>query len=200
MQSSAPRLKAPPGTCDTHTHIYDARYPKAPTAKILHPATPIPDYLALRACLGIERTVVVQPTAYGTDNRCTLEAMVAIPGARGVLTLDESVSEAELERYDQLGARGMRFFMLPGGAVPWDILPEMASRAAELGWHVQVQLDGRELPEREAMLKDLPCTLVIDHVGKFLEPVPVDHPAFLSLQRLVDNGHTLVKLSSTYEV
>ena len=31
---SRPQLKAPPGACDTHMHIYDSRYPKAATAKV----------------------------------------------------------------------------------------------------------------------------------------------------------------------
>jgi D-galactarolactone isomerase len=71
---------------------------------------------------------------------------------------------------------------------------------APLGWHVQVQLDGRLLPEREELLANLPCTLVIDHVGKFLEPVPPEHPAFRVLVRLVEAGRTYVKLSAPYEV
>ncbi len=200
MDASRPKLKAPPGTCDTHMHIYDARFPKAPTAKILHPDAPVSDYLALRRRLGIERTVVVQPTAYGTDNRCTLEAMAAIPNARGVAVVDDNVSDAELERLTKLGMRGVRFFMLPGGALSWDILHRTADRVGAFGWHVQLQLDGRELPERESMLQQLMGTLVIDHVGKFLEPVPPEHPGFAVLRRLVDNGRTWVKLSAPYEV
>ena len=61
--------------------------------------------------------------------------------------------------------------MLPGGALPWDILETMAARVGNFGWHVQLQLDGRTLPDREALLKRLTGTLVVDHVGKFLEPV-----------------------------
>jgi len=84
-----PKLKAPAGSCDTHMHIYDHRFPKAPTAKILAPDASVADYLKMRARLGIERTVVVQPSAYGKDNRCTLEAMAAIgPSARGVAVVD----------------------------------------------------------------------------------------------------------------
>jgi D-galactarolactone isomerase len=50
------------------------------------------------------------------------------------------------------------------------------------------------------MLKRLTSTMVVDHVGKFLEPVPLDHPGFKVLQRLVDSGRTWVKLSAPYEV
>lgn len=201
MSDGLPRLKAPPGTCDTHMHFYDKRYPRAATAKILHGDALVPEYLSLRKRLGIERTVVVQPTAYGTDNSCTLDAMAELgPSARGVAVVDQSVSDKELERLTKLGIRGIRFFMLPGGALPWDILDTMAVRVGAFGWHVQLQLDGRTLPEREPLLKQLPGTLVIDHVGKFLEPVGVDDPAFAVLRRLVEGGRTWVKLSAPYEV
>ncbi|MEX2126726.1 MAG: amidohydrolase family protein [Xanthobacteraceae bacterium] len=199
--SGSPRLKAPPGTCDTHMHFYDQRYPRAPTAKILHGDALVPEYQALRERLGIQRTVVVQPTAYGIDNSCTLDAMAALgPSARGVAVVDQTVADQELERLTKLGIRGIRFFMLPGGALPWEILEMMAARVGAFGWHVQLQLDGRMLPDRESLLQRLPGTLVIDHVGKFLEPVPVDDPAFAVLKRLVENGRTWVKLSAPYEV
>jgi D-galactarolactone isomerase len=198
--TARPRLKAPPGTCDTHMHIYDRRYPKAPTARIDAPDAPVSDYLKVRERLGIERTVVVQPSTYGTDNRCTTEAMKTLgAGTRGVAVVDQTVTDAELDRLTGLGIRGIRFFMLPGGALPWDILETMAARVAPFGWHVQLQLDGRQLPDYEAVLARLPCDLVIDHVGKFLEPVPVEHPSFRALERLVGRG-AWVKLSAPYEV
>ena len=45
----------------------------------------------------------------------------------------------------------------------------------------------------------LPCDLVIDHNGKFLEPVAIDSPAFQSLVRVLDKGNSWVKLSAPYE-
>lgn len=200
-QDAKPRLKAPPGACDTHMHFYDDRFPMAPTALLKPPNATVAEYRALQQRLGLSRTVIVQPSTYGTDNRCTLEAMAALgAGARGVAVVDTSVSDAEMERLTKAGMRGIRFHMLKGGALPWDILDTMAARVHEFGWHVQLQLDGRDLPEREAQIKRLPGTLVVDHVGKFLEPVPIDHAAFRVLTRLVDNGRTWVKLSAPYEV
>jgi D-galactarolactone isomerase len=61
-------------------------------------------------------------------------------------------------------------------------------------------MDGRDLPGREAVLASLPCRLVVDHIGKFLEPVSTQHPGFRCLLRLVDGGQTWVKLSAPYEV
>src|SRR6476469_11084826 len=103
-----PRLKAPAGTCDTHMHIYDSRYPTAPSATFTPPDASVADYLKVRARLGITRTVVVQPSTYGTDNRCTLEAIAKLgDSARGVAVVDQSVTDAELERLTKAGIRGI---------------------------------------------------------------------------------------------
>lgn len=200
-QDSRPRLKAPPGACDTHMHFYDAKYPTAPTAFITPPDASVADYRKLQKRLGLTRTVIVQPSTYGKDNRCTLEALAELgDSGRGIAVVDTSVTDDELARLTKARICGVRFHMLKGGALPWDIIEIMAARVQNFGWHVQLQLDGRELPEREALIRRLPGTLVIDHVGKFLEPVPVDHPSFKVLQRLVDRGQTWVKLSAAYEV
>ena len=127
-------------------HFYDARYPTAPTALITPPDASVADYRKLQARLGLERNVVVQPTTYGTDNRCTLEAIAALgAGARGVATVDQTVTDAELDRLTKAGIRGVRFHMLPGGALPWDMLETMAARVGAFGWHVQFQLDGTRI-------------------------------------------------------
>jgi len=195
-----PRLKAPPGACDTHMHIYEDRFKLAPTAAFKPPHAPTPDYLAMRKRLGIARTVVVQPSGYGFDNTCTLEAVKAMGGsARGIAVVPPEVEDAELEQLTKAGMRGIRYFMLPGGVLPWESLEAMAARVGDFGWHLQLQLDGRLLPERETLLKRLKGTLVIDHNGKFLEPVAVDHPSFKCMLRLVENGRTWVKLSAPYE-
>jgi D-galactarolactone isomerase len=182
-------------------HFYDSKYPKAPTAFIVPPPASVADYRKMQQRLGLSRVVIVQPSTYGTDNRCTLEALAALgDSARAIAVVDTSVSDEELARLTKAGVCGIRFLMLKGGALPWEILETMAARVHPFGWHVQLQLDGRDLPDREAMIKRLPGTLVIDHVGKFLEPVTVDHPGFKVLARLLDNGRTWMKLSAPYEV
>ncbi len=200
VSESRPQLKAPPGACDTHMHIYNHRIPTAATAKFVPPDASVPEYLAMRARLGVARTVVVQPSTYGKDNRGTLEAMAAIgPSARGIAVVDETVSDAELERLTKLGIRGIRFFMLGGAPLPLEILETMSARVAPFGWHVVFQMDGRDLADHEALLNRLTSALIIDHVGKFLEPVEPDHPGFRTLLRLLDNGRTWTKLSAPYE-
>ena len=194
-----PRLKTPPGACDCHMHIFDSRFPLAEKARRKEHDAPVSEYRKVQQRLGLERVVVVQPTAYGRDNRCTLEAIAALgSGARGIAVVDTSVTDAELERLTRGGIRGVRFRMLDTPELPWEMLGEMAARVAAFGWHIQFQMDGRYFEEREELLKGLPGTVVIEHVGKFLEPVPPSHPGFQSLLRLVDTGRCWVKLSGAY--
>ena len=196
----------PAGSCDTHVHIYDARYPVARSAVLRPDDALVADYRRFQASFGLDRVVVVQPTTYGLDNRCQLEALAELAelsglgdAARAIVVVDADTSADELRRLDEQGARGARFHMLPGGAVGWDDLPIVASRIAELGWHVQLQLDGRELPHRLDELLALPTLLVVDHVGRFMPPVTPDHDAFGALLALIDTGRTWVKLSAPYE-
>jgi D-galactarolactone isomerase len=198
--TNRPRLKAPAGTCDTAMHFYNDRYPSAPTALFTPPNAWIDEYVRMRERVGIERTIVVQPTVYGFDNRCTLDAVAALGScARAIVVVDETVTDAELDRLTRAGARGVRFQMFPGGVLTWEIIETVAARIQPFGWHIQLQLDGRLLPEREALIRRLPGTLVIDHTGKFIEPVAVDDPAFRILLDLVGNGRTWVKLAAPYE-
>jgi len=198
--AARPKLRAPPGACDTHMHFYDARFPAAPAALITPDDARVEDYRRVQAHLGLERVIVVQPTTYGLDNSCQIEAMHSFgDDARAVFVVDRDVPDAELERLTGLGGRGARFHMLPGGAVPWDQLEDVAARVNAFGWHIQLQLNGRELPERAALLTRLPCPLVIDHVGRFTPPVSPDHEAFRVLLRLLDSGRCWVKLSAPYE-
>ena len=197
------KVVLPRGSTDCHMHIYGD-----PTIYPVNPDTPfhpvpggdIDAYLRLQKALGLERAVVVQPSAYGTDNRCTLDALERLGrNGRAVVVIDESMPEAGMRELSEKGVRGIRFFMLKGGVLGWEFLEAMARRAAECGWHIQLQMDGRYLHERLAELSRLPCTLVIDHNGKFLEPVALEHAGVRALFRLLDGGRAWVKTSGVYE-
>jgi D-galactarolactone isomerase len=200
-EARRPTLRCPPGATDTHMHIYGPydRFPLAPTSPNAPPPALLPDYRALQARLGLERVVVVQPAGYLCDNRCTLEAVAELgPRARAVVVVPLGTGEAELERLARAGAVGLRVFLLSGGIFRWQQLPELAAMARSVGWHLQLQFNGRLFPEHYDLLARLDCQLVFDHVGRFMDPVPVEHEAFRCLQRLVDKG-AYVKLSAPYE-
>jgi D-galactarolactone isomerase len=188
--------------CDCHVHIYDARFPLAPTATFLPPPAPVAAYRAMQQALGLQRAVLVQPTGYGLDNRCLLDALAQLGDAsRGVAVVAADVSDDELARLKAAGVRGVRFMMVAGsgGLLTWDALPRLAARMAPLGLAANLQLDGRDLPQHRALIDALPCKVVIDHIGKFLEPVAIDDPAFAALHAVLERPQRWVKLAAPYE-
>ncbi|MGE0331071.1 MAG: amidohydrolase family protein [Ramlibacter sp.] len=193
-------LTPPPLACDCHVHVYDAAYPLAPTATFVPPDAPVQRLMAMHNALGIERAVIVQPTGYGFDNRCTMAAVAAL-GQRGraVVVVNADTTDAALQTLHDGGTRGVRFMMLAGGVLPWDALEPVAARIRALGWHINLQMNGCDLPQVQDRLARLPVPLVIDHLGKFLPPPAVDSAAFRSLCTLLDGGHAWVKLSAPYE-
>ena len=199
MSLTQPRLKAPPGTTDTHMHIYVQGVPQAP-GTFLPGHFPVEDYRGVMKQCGIERVIVVQPNAYADDNRVTLDAIKQIgKNARGVAVVKPGVTDAELERLTRGGICALRIMTLHGGTLGFDVMDELMARVHPFGWHANVQLNGRELPDFEAQIKRLPGKFVIDHTGKFIDPVDTGAQPFKALLRLVETGRCWVKLSAPYE-
>lgn len=193
------RVRVPPHACDTHMHFYDAAMPAAP-GTFLPGTFSVEDYREVQKRLGLERVIVVQANAYADDSRVMLEAMRKIgKNAKGVAVVRAGVAEAELERLTKAGVCAVRIMTLHGGTLGFDVMDAVMARVHPFGWHANLQLDGRELPKYEAQIRRLPGKFVVDHTGKFLEPVSPDSREFRSLLNLVDTGRCWVKLSAPYE-
>lgn len=192
------RLALPPGSVDTHTHVFVDGYPLSPDRGYNPPQSTLDDMLAMHAKLGIERVVFTQPSAYGTDNSAILDASARIPdSSRSVIAVDSSVTDAELEAFQERGARGIRLNLDNVGGMPvsLDEVPQLSQRMAEIGWHIEFLFAGDDLPELVPLLRSLECPLSIGHFGYMPAPEGVDYPAFQLLLELVREGNTWVKLS-----
>ncbi len=200
-ESDAVSFSVPFGACDCHVHAYDDAYPLAPTATFKPPHAPMADYAKVQAALGLTRVVVVQPTGYGFDNRCTLAAVACMSGrARAVAIVPPSVTQSTLRDLHVAGVRGVRMMMLPGGPLGWDALAPLAHQIRPLGWHLNMQFNGCDFVQRLPLLQSLDAQIVLDHTGKFLvPPSSTDDAAFQALCRLLDTGRVWVKLSAPYE-
>lgn len=200
-ESDAVSFSVPFGACDCHVHAYDDAYPLAPTATFKPPHAPMADYAKVQAALGLTRVVVVQPTGYGFDNRCTLAAVACMSGrARAVAIVPPSVTQSTLRNLHVAGVRGVRMMMLPGGPLGWDALAPLAHQIRPLGWHLNMQFNGCDFVQRLPLLQSLDAQIVLDHTGKFLvPPSSTDDAAFQALCRLLDTGRVWVKLSAPYE-
>ncbi len=200
--TSRPRFKAPPDACDCHLHIYDPAFEMAwPSLRAVTDAS-TREYRLLQERLGTTRAVVVQPAAYGTDNRVTLDAVARLGAerARGVAVAHPSVSDAELETWHAGGIRGLRFTLHdPHTAITsTDMIEPLARRVQALGWHVQLHLRGEQIVAMADLVLGLPGTVVIDHMARLPQPASTHHAALAIVKRLLDGGRAWVKLSGPY--
>ena len=198
-----PRRRPPAGACDCHAHVIGPaeRRPFSPTRAYTPPDALLPDYLALLGELGIERAVIVQPSVYGYDNACTLDAVQTL-GARGraVVVADPASNDAELAAMAAAGACGLRFNLVTPGGPGAAELERMAARVAPLGWHVQLYVRTAQLVELAPRISGLPCPAVIDHMGHPDLKAGPEQPGFRALLELLLAGRIWVKLSGAYRV
>jgi len=197
-----PKLKAPPNAADCHMHTYDpARFPMPPNPRVAPSDATIEHYRVLQKRIGTTRVVIVQPRNYATDNRVTLYAISQLgQNARGVAVVSPAVTDAELKAFHDGGIRGIRFSLADPSsrAVTPDMVEPLAKRVADLGWHVQFNVDGGMIDEMAVVLRRLPTPMVFDHLAHPPLPVGIDHSSHKIVRELIDKGHTWVKLSGAY--
>ncbi len=203
-----PEIPTPPGACECHSHVFGpvARFPFGDQRSYTPPEAALEKYLALHDALGIDRGILVQGSAHGTDNSAMLEALEQAPHRlRGVAVVDNSFSHAELNRMSDRGVRGARFnHMLKDGkpvfkgGVGIDDFITMHERLADLGWHLQLWIHCRDLPEIWPRLDGCRTQIVIDHMGRIDATKGIPYPGFDFLLRLLAEGKVWVKLSGIY--
>ena len=200
--TSRPRFPAPENACDCHIHIYDPQFPMALPQLRGTPNATVADYELLQERLGTTRTVVVQPAAYGTDNRVTVAAIERLgqANARGVGVLHPDASDAELRALHEAGLRGLRFTQHDArtAVTTAEMIEPLAARIHALGWHAQLHLRAEQIVEMAATIERLPGTIVIDHMGRMPQPEGINHPAFRRIAKWLEAGRTWVKLSGPY--
>ncbi len=203
--NTRPRFTVPPGACDAHFHVFERGFPHVPDPLYTFPDGTLEQYLRMAAVLGIERMVLVQPTFYGTDNRLLAEVLRRLgPRARGVVRIEEETSDADLDRYHELGVRAIRLDLFARRSWPTaDIIGyvrRMAARAAPRGWHLQFYTPGTVVRDLLPFLADLEDPFVIDHMGYMLEADGLTTADFERLLSVLAQGSCWIKLSGPYRI
>jgi predicted TIM-barrel fold metal-dependent hydrolase len=200
-------LLMPDFACDCHAHVFGPveQYPYA-AERMYTPPDALPrQYRRMLDKLGVGRAVLVQPSAYGTDNSAMLDALAADPERlRGVAVAADDISDAELESMNAAGVRGLRCNVVDireGKArLPFKKLRELAERIEVFGWHLEFLMHVDEYPVLDRDLDGFPVDLVFAHMGFMRAERGVDNAGFRSLLTLVDHGRAWVKLSAPYRV
>ncbi len=205
-----PKIPPPPNACDTHAHVFGPadRFPYAGDRSYTPPDAPLEKYLSMLDTIGFARGVLVQGSAHGCDNSAMLDALARRPERlRGVAVAAADVEPATLREWHRLGVRGLRFnhFFRGGqlhyrGGVPLDAATTLAPVMAELGWHLQLWIDVKDLPDTLAPLKSFGLPVVIDHMGRTDARAGTNPPGFQSLLRAVGEGWCWAKLSGAHRL
>lgn len=193
--------------CDCHVHVVGdpIAYPMLPSRPYTAGVATVADLRSHLSRIGFQRAVIVQPSFYGTDNRCLLDALVEMNGtARGIAVLDPSASDAELARMDEAGVRGLRLNLESHGLRNTQdmaaTLRQGAARIAGLGWHLQVYAAWPVIRSCLPWLGSLPAPVVIDHFGLLpLATASSEEDGDLLAQAL-SKGNLHLKLSGSYRV
>jgi predicted TIM-barrel fold metal-dependent hydrolase len=200
-------FQVPAGACDCHVHVFGdpQRYPFAASRSYTPQTASTPELRRLLDALHMDRVVVVQPSVYGTDNRCTLDAVRELgKRARGVAVIDAGTPDAALEEMARAGVRGIRLNLTQGGindpAVALQRFQTAAPRAQKQNWHIQLNTSLKMIDAIRSQLLSSPVPLVFDHFGGATASAGVEQPGFEALVALVKSGKAYVKISGAADL
>jgi len=202
MSSSKPWLMG----CDTHVHVIGPQniFPMVPHRHYTPGSASVQELKAHLTKQGLGRAVIVQPSVYGTDNRCLLDAIAEMgKQARGIAVLDPQISPLSLLELDVQGIRGIRLNFESSGNQSVDQLKQglaaWAARLEGLGWHIQVYAPFSVVSACATFIKTLPVPVVLDHFG--LWPAnQIASPETSHVFQLFEAGHIYFKLSASYRL
>lgn len=201
-QAPPTRFVMPLGAIDTHCHVIGAppEYPMVPERSYTPPLASAEAYLAMLDAVGFAKGVLIQVSVHGTDNRLLYETLSAHRDRlRGVGVLTADLPERAYAAAHEAGIRGLRLNDLYGGGVGFEELERFDALACEMGWHLQLLLDARNLPALGPRIARLRCPWIIDHMGHMPYAAGIDHPGFQMLVRLVADGGW-VKISDAFRM
>jgi 2-pyrone-4,6-dicarboxylate lactonase len=198
-----PSITLPPLSCDSHFHVFGphSKFPYAPNRPFTPTDAPKEELFKLHEFLGIQRGVFVQSTCHGTDNSVLVDLLKAGNGRyRGSALLDPHMPDAEVEKLDDAGVRGVRLHFFGGHLgtpKPQEEIRRIIEKVEPYGWHIQIHTGGHGVLDLYDFIVGIEAPVVIDHIGRIDIAEGLNGQTFRTLQRLMDRGNIWVKLSGT---
>jgi predicted TIM-barrel fold metal-dependent hydrolase len=199
------QFEIPERACDCHVHVFGDRnrFPFAASRTYTPESAFAAELLAMHRALHISRAVIVQPSVYGTDNSCTLDAMTQYgSGARGIAVLPSAIQPTTLDNMERAGIRGVRVNLGTAGITNLDEARHRLTSAIEQirgrNWHVQVYAALPVVAGLSDIVLASPVPVVFDHFGGAHGDASLQPPGFDKLLKLVESGKGYVKISGAY--
>ena len=192
----------PSQATDCHMHVLGPfdRHPLAAERAYNVPEALLEVHERMKRQVGLERTVLVQASGHGFDNRAMLAALAQL-GSRGraVAVLPTRVSSTELQSMHAAGVRGLRLNLRTlasrHAGDPARLIGDYERLLAPLGWHLQVFADAPMLLSMKDSLLGCGVPVVIDHMGLPDAAKGIGQPGFETVLRLLSAEHVWVKLA-----
>src|SRR6266496_1571067 len=198
-------FKVPAGACDTHVHVFGDtnRFPFIASRTYTPEPASVEEMQKLHSSLHTERVVAVQPSVYGTDNSCTLDAIKKIGSiARGIAVIDDKTSEADLDELHRAGIRGIRLNLQTAFQTDPDVARQRFQAAVKRikarNWHIQIYARLAVIEAMKDLVAVAPVPIVFDHFGGAQASLGVRQPGIDALLDLVRKGKAYVKVSAAY--
>lgn len=201
-------FQVPRGACDCLTHIYGRfdRFPMSQARTYTPELASISQIESLHKSLTVDRVIIIQPTLYGTDNRCALDAIATIgKRARGIAVIDEMISEDALDELASGGIRGIRINLETLGQADPGVARARLEKsiriaAAQNDWHVEMYARLAVVESLADLLESSPVPVVLDHFAGIKLHLHQPAPRLDRLLGLLSNGNVYIKLSAPYLV
>jgi predicted TIM-barrel fold metal-dependent hydrolase len=194
-----PRLVVPPGSWDTHFHIFGPphRFPYAETRRYTPPTAPIEHWLSVSSAIGIERGFVVTPSVHDLDPAVTLEAIERSEGRiKGMIRANSKMTKDDLTKLHAGGIRGLRFPFAKFVRRAFDVNEFHANIALiePLSWVAEFQIDGDALEQHAELIGNVPLPTILDEFAGVQPRDGLDQPAFRTLLDLLAKPNMYLKL------
>jgi predicted TIM-barrel fold metal-dependent hydrolase len=219
-QPSTPvNFTVPHGACDCHAHIFGdpQEFPFATPRSYTPEIASVEEMRALHRALHTPRVVIVETSVYGTDGRCTIDAVKQqAPNARGVIAIAENTTNEQLDEIHRDGIRGIRVDLDSGPGVVNDFVgatrlpfdPEVARQRVKAAierikgrpFHIELST---HLPVIEAIKDEVmasPVPISFNHFGGAQAARGVTQPGFDTLLGLLHSGKAYAKVSGPYRI
>lgn len=202
--------------CDTHVHVFDPeRFPYATNRTYTPPEARVDALRQMLGSLGNKRVVLVQPSVYGFDNRCLVDALqeLGLEQARGVAVVDlDKTTPMQLRELHEAGVRGLRLNLRARASVEASAVHKLqqdllqAARllthsTSPLGWHIQLHAPLQLLDAQRKAFATLGVPVVLDHYAGCWQDDPI---SLMQLKNLLDDMRRCpsiyVKLSAPYRL
>ncbi|KAH0349580.1 amidohydrolase, partial [Aureobasidium melanogenum] len=163
----------PVGAWDSHMHVTSPDYPLAKSAAYKPSLHSLDHAMTFEKTIGVDNIVLVQPSIYGNDNSCLLDALKEIgpTRGRGVVAFDpDDIASDTLQQWHRLGVRGVRLNFKSTNE-PFDpdavkqTLRKYAAIVKPLDWVIELFIDLEQLRFITDVIPELGVKFCIAHLG-----------------------------------